>query len=147
MRYKTNTTRHIRRVRRGATTLELACILPVVLTMLLGTIDVARVMYAYGTVSEAARTGARYAMVHGARSGSPCGPAANNASVTTVVKNNALALDPTNLTVTSTWANGSNKATSPVTVTATYTCYLSIGQLVGLSSVTVRGSTTAEITY
>jgi Flp pilus assembly protein TadG len=147
MLYTTPANRSGRRSRRGATTLELACILPVLLTMLLGTIDVARVMYAYGTVSEAARAGARYAMVHGARSGSPTGPSANNTNVADVVKANALALDPTYLTVTSSWGNGSNKASNPVTVTATYTCYLGIGQLVGLSSVTVRGSTTAEITY
>src|SRR5689334_18701426 len=97
--------RAIGRRRRGTTVTELAFILPVVLVLILGSIDFGQVMYAYGTVSEAARAGGRYAMVHGSRSASPVGPTANDSTVATIVKNNAPALNQAQLTITSTWGS------------------------------------------
>jgi Flp pilus assembly protein TadG len=125
----------------------LAIILPVVLIVLLGTIDFAQVMYAYGTVAEAARTGARYAMVHGSMAASPVGPSANDPNIAQVVKNNAPALNPEKLTITSSWPSGTNSAGSQVSVSVTYTCPLSVGRLIGLSSVSITGSTTMLITH
>lgn len=139
--------RAIGRRRRGTTVTELAFILPVVLVLILGSIDFGQVMYAYGTVSEAARAGGRYAMVHGSRSASPVGPTANDSTVATIVKNNAPALNQAQLTITSTWSSGTNYPGDPVSVTASYTCSLSVGRFIGLSSVTVTGTTTMRITY
>jgi Flp pilus assembly protein TadG len=139
--------RRIRPVRRGASLVEMAFIVPVVLLLLLGTIDFAQVMYAYGTVSEAARAGARYAMVHGSMAASPVGPTANDSTVATIVKNNAPALNPAQLTVSSSWPWGSNRAGCQVCVSASYTCPLSVGKLIGMNSVTVTGSTTMLITH
>lgn len=139
--------RRSRRVRRGVSLMELAVILPIVLLLLMGTIDFAQVMYAYGTVSEAARAGARYAMVHGSTAASPAGPSANDSAVATVVKNNAPALNPSQLTITSSWPSGSNRAGSQVSVGTSYACSLSIGKMIGLNSVTVTGSTTMLITH
>jgi Flp pilus assembly protein TadG len=139
--------RRAARTRRGTSVTELAVVLPIFLIFLLGTIDFAQVMWAYGTVSEAARAGARYAMVHGSMASSPVGPTANDSTVSTIVKNNALALNTAKLTVTSSWGEASNDATCPVTVTASYQCPLSVGQLVGLSSITVTGTTTMLITH
>jgi Flp pilus assembly protein TadG len=136
-----------RRLRSGTTVTELAFILPIVVFLLLGAIDFAQVMYAYGTVSEAARAGARYAMVHGSMAASPVGPSANDANVATVVKNNAPALNPSGLTITSTWPSGSNSSGSQVSVSASYNCPLSIGRMIGLNSVTITGSTTMLITH
>ncbi len=144
---KTGWWRRTGRGRRATTVLELALVLPIVLVFILGSIDFAEVMYAYGTVSEAARTGARYAMVHGAMASSPVGPAANDATVESVVRSNALALNPSALTVTSSWGAGDNNVTSPVTVTATYTCNFSVGKLVGLGTINVSGSTTMMIAH
>lgn len=135
------------RPRRGAATVELAIVLPVVLVFLLGCLDFAQVLYAYGTVSEAARCGARYAIVHGSSSSSPVGPSANDATVAGVVKNNACALDTTRLTVTSSWPDGTNDPTSRVTVTATYQCQLSVAKLVNLGTITVTGTTTMLIAH
>jgi Flp pilus assembly protein TadG len=125
----------------------MAIVLPIILVFILGSIDFAQVMYAYDTVSEAARGGARYAIVHGSMSSSPVGPAANDATVASQVKTYAPALDPSRLTVTSTWGAGTNDATSPVTVTVTYQCQLSIAGLVGMGNMTVKGSTTMLITH
>jgi hypothetical protein len=109
--------------------------------------DMAMLVYAYTTVAEAARGGARYAMVNGSMSGSPVGPTADNATVATIVQSYAPAFDTTRLTVHSTWPSGSNNATCPVTVSTTYTCPLIIGHLIGVSSVNVTGSSTMLITH
>jgi hypothetical protein len=72
--------------RRGTSVTELALVLPVVLVFVLGAIDFAQVMFAYGTVSEAARAGARYAIAHGSASSLPAGPTANDANVQAVAQ-------------------------------------------------------------
>lgn len=148
MYYKTNAARSRSSTRHATTVLELAVVLPVILLLILGTIDFGLVMYATGAVSEAARAGARYAMVHGSMAAVPVGPAANNATVQSVVQEYAVALIPANLTVTSSWGLGSNTVGNPVTVTVNYKCPLSIGHLSGLgSTVTVQGQTTMLITH
>jgi Flp pilus assembly protein TadG len=144
---RTTLPRRAGRARRGATVTELALVLPIILLLIVGMIDFALVMYAYGTVSEAARTGARYAIVHGSAAGSHAGPTANDATVAGVVKANVPSLDVSRLTVTSSWGSGSNDPGCPVTVTATYSCPLTVGKMIGCSSVTVSGTTTMLITH
>src|SRR5262249_22212162 len=99
---------------------------------------------------EAARAGARYAMVQGYRAGqnrvTAADPPANEANVATTVKANAPALDPTRLTIASTCADGSNGPTHPVTVRGSYKDGPLLGGLRGLS-INVNGSTTMLITY
>jgi hypothetical protein len=63
------------------------------------------------------------------------------------VRNNAPALLSSRLTVSSSWGFGTNDVGSPVTVTATYACPLMIGNLIGISSVSVTGTTTMLITH
>ncbi len=148
MRYaETTSSRPAARARRGAAVTEMAVILPVLLLFVLGIIDFAQIMYAYGAVSEAARVGARYAIVHGAASSAPVGPTANDATVQAEVQAAALALNTANLTVASNWAQGSNEPNCPVTVTATYSCPLTAGKLIGWNSITVSGTTTMIITH
>ena len=133
--------------RQGTSVTELALVLPVVLVFVLGAIDFAQVMFAYGTVSEAARAGARYAISHGASSSLPAGPTANDANVQAIAKYYAFGLGSSNVTVTSTWSLGTNAIGSPVNVTASYTCNLSVGRLVGLSNFSVKGSSTMMVTH
>ena len=64
--------------------------------LLLSIVEISRMALVYTTVANAARAGARYAIVHGAtRTGSgvdgPSGPAQNPPQVVTVVKNFASA--------------------------------------------------------
>jgi hypothetical protein len=125
----------------------MAFVFPVVVLVMLATFDLAQLVYSYGAVAEASRCGARYAIVHGSMAGSPVGPTANNATVASVVKANAPALDPTRLTVTSSWGNGTNAASNPVTVTVSYQCNLPASGLLGLGNVTVSSSTTMTITH
>src|SRR3974377_1003331 len=102
--------------RRGTHIVELALILPVFLMFIFATLDFALIMWAYGTVSEASRAGARYAMVHGSMAASPVGPSANDSTVQAKVKSTALALNTSNLTVTSSWPDGDNNPGHRVTV-------------------------------
>lgn len=49
---------------RGQALVELAIMLPILLIILLGVIDFGRVFYAYVTITNAAREGARYGSLH-----------------------------------------------------------------------------------
>lgn len=133
--------------RRGAAVVEMAVVLPVLLLMLLATIDLAQVVFAYGAVAEACRAGARHAIVHGSMSKAPVGPSPNDPNLEKVVRANAPALNPARLSVTSQWPRGDNRANSPVTVTVVYQCPLVVGPLVGLKSVTVQSSSTMTVTH
>jgi Flp pilus assembly protein TadG len=76
---------------RGATMLEFALILPVLLTVMFGIMESGRLMSTYVALAGAARAGTRYAIVHGSdRTGTGAdGPsgAGNTSNVVTVVKN------------------------------------------------------------
>jgi Flp pilus assembly protein TadG len=135
------------KLRRGTSVTELAVVLPIVLVFVFGAIDFAQVMFAYSTVSEAARAGARYAIVHGAASSLPAGPTANDANVQAVARFYAFGLNSSNVTVTSTWSLSTNAVGSPVNVTASYPCQLSVGRLVGMSTITVKGSSTMMVAH
>ena len=52
------------RKEKGQGLVELAIILPLLLIILLGTIDFGRVFYAYVTITNASREGARYGSLH-----------------------------------------------------------------------------------
>jgi hypothetical protein len=85
-----------------------------------------RMVLVYTTIANAARAGARYAIVHGAdQTVSPSGPGnpCTCPNVKTVVKNFAGGglLNISALTITVSYPNGDNKAGSPVTVQVAYT--------------------------
>ena len=88
------------RSRRGATIVEFAlCWMLFVLLTMVGVMDLGRGLWAYNVLAHSARAGARYAMVRGSKSPS----AATAADVETYVRGQALMLDQSNLTVTTTW--------------------------------------------
>ena len=53
-----------RETRKGVAAVELACLMPVLLLIVLGCIDFGRFAYAYISVTSAARAGAGYGSVH-----------------------------------------------------------------------------------
>jgi Flp pilus assembly protein TadG len=57
-----------KRARRGASAVEFAIVVPVLLVLVLGTIDLGMAVSRYNTVSQAARYGARQVAVHGSTS-------------------------------------------------------------------------------
>lgn len=59
---------------RGQAVTEFALVIPIFLLVLYGIIEFGRYVYTVQVVNNAAREGARYAIVHGAKSLSPSGP-------------------------------------------------------------------------
>ncbi|MCI0584554.1 MAG: pilus assembly protein [Chloroflexi bacterium] len=57
---------------RGQALLEFALVIPLFLVMLIGIIDLGRVIWANNAVANAAREAARYATVHGGAKSNPC---------------------------------------------------------------------------
>ncbi len=104
-----------RKRERGSALLEGALCFTLFLIILFGTIDFGRGVFAYNFVSYAAREGARYAIVRGQSSGH----AASAADITSFVKKEAIALDPSALTVNTTWTPDKN-AGSTVQVQVQY---------------------------
>lgn len=115
---------------RGSTIVETSIVMLLALMLIFGAIEFGRALYTYHAISNAARLGTRYAIVHGAN----CKPAGNctatQATVETYVRSQTLAVNATDLSVTPNWTGtdlngGSCSSTSEdrgctVTVTVTY---------------------------
>jgi Flp pilus assembly protein TadG len=122
-------TLNIRRFKReeGATLVEFSLVAVLLVIVLLSVAEMGRMVLVYTTMANAARAGARYAIVHGGdRSGSgidgPSGPS-DYSQVTTVVRNFAAAglLTASKVGVTVTYLDGDNLPGDHVSVTVTYT--------------------------
>jgi Flp pilus assembly protein TadG len=124
------------RSQRGQAMVEFAIIVPILLTVLLGIMQLGVVYNNWVTLTDAARAGARKGAV--CRSG--CTPSASTA-VTNAVKASAADLNQSNLgvTVTSTWAQGSD-----VKVEATYPWSVNIMGVV-VASGTMKATTTERV--
>lgn len=96
-------TRRLRDI-HGQTLVEFALVSFLLLTTILGVVEISRMVLVYTSIANAARTGARYAIVHGSYASTSSGPSDNPASVVTVVKNfaGAGALNTANFTATCT---------------------------------------------
>jgi Flp pilus assembly protein TadG len=107
----------------GATLVELAVSLPVLLTFVFGLIQVSIAMYTRSAISESAREGTRYAMVHGA-SCLTAGSASctlSAANINTYVSSNSMPnLGGGSQTVNTTYPDGNQNRGSRVQVTVAY---------------------------
>jgi len=143
-------------IRSGAVTLEAVIVLPVFLLMVLGTIDVGMAVFRYNTLSQAARLGARQAIVHGKEASltGVWGPTAINEPVTSTSVPIVAAVAPTlancppgETRVQVTWTAGQNKIGDPVrvTVTSEYTPMLS--WIIGGATIDLSASSTMLIAH
>ncbi len=99
---------------RGTALVEFAVVAVVLLTLILGVIDVGRALYAYDFVSDAARRGARFAMVRGtACSGLSGGCPASVSDVQTYLQSNAPGIDTSALIVTGACVASGNSGPPP----------------------------------
>lgn len=101
--------------RRGSTMIESALVGTVFLLLIAGILEGGRLGFAYNSVSFAAHRAARFAALRGSASGHP----ATAADVTAQAQSWMVALDPANLSVTTTWAPD-NHPGSTVQVTVSY---------------------------
>ena len=119
--------------RRGATTVEVAFVLPITLFFLIALVIGALGVFRYQEVAALAREGARYASTHGAQYRSDSGESiGTNSDWTSDVKTNAILprvvdLDTSKLSVSVSWPavinqpnNSDNWPGSKVTVTVSY---------------------------
>jgi Flp pilus assembly protein TadG len=113
--------------RGGQTLVEFSLVTFLTIILLLAVVEISRMVLVYTTVANAARAGARYAVVHGSdRTGGgadgPSGPGNNPAEVVTVIKDFASAglLTTSNLIVTVSYPGGSNLPGQLLSVTVIY---------------------------
>jgi hypothetical protein len=166
-------TRHRSRRQRGQALTEFALVAPMFLLLLLATIEFGRAVYYVQMLDNAAREGARYAIVHGANSLCPSGPMPNDATtpngcdpqgvyVEQAVKRYAIAVidaGPSDFVVTRKWCtppeqdcvntagrgNGSNERGQQVAVRVEYDFESILGAYLPLPDFTLEGSTTLVV--
>jgi len=136
--------------RNGGTLLEFALVATVVLTTLFGLIETGRLLLTYVTLAHAARSGVRYAIVHGInRTGSGVDGPSNQADysqVTAVVQG---AASPAGISISSptvTYSSASAPVGSTVTVEVSYTFVPAAPFLSGLA-VTIGSRSQGAICY
>src|SRR5437899_12307070 len=75
---------------RGQALVEFAFVAPIFFLILFGIIDFGRYVYCVQILDNAAREGARYAIVHGSNSFQPTGPAEDDPTIEPAVRNYAI---------------------------------------------------------
>lgn len=111
---------------RGQTIVEFALILSILLVFVLVLVDAGRAVYAYSSIQNAAREGARYGTVH----------PDNAASIVNETRRLISGLNPSNLTVTA-----DNPTTDQVRVQISYTFFPAspiLSMLQGTNSITLN---------
>lgn len=96
----------VRRGEQGAAVVEMALSMIVLLTLIFGLLEICLALYTFHYVSDAAREGSRYAIVHGSTctvSGVSC--TMNSTGIQTYVRNLGYpGIQSSNMTVTTTWS-------------------------------------------
>lgn len=106
--------------RSGAAAVEAAIIVPVALVILLGLITGAIMVFTVDEVFNVAREGARYGSVRGTEYARATNkPAATSDEIAAYVKQQGVLLDPSRMTVTTTW-DKTNRPGQYITVQVTY---------------------------
>jgi Flp pilus assembly protein TadG len=138
---------------------EFALIVPVLLTMIFGIVDLGRVIWANDMVSNAAREGARYASVHGdseltvdaskddirAHTVDQLIAAGNDPVVEVCYSTVAIAASTTGCTGNTDGPGAVNERGALVTVRVTTTVPILTGSLLGLGDFTITGTSTVLI--
>jgi Flp pilus assembly protein TadG len=145
-----------RKRRRGATLVESTFTTLAFMGLMLGTVDMGVAIMRMHIVSEAARQGARKAIVHGSTMGNPLGkwgPTAfngnGNSSDPIVASNVAYltGLDPTQVTINVTWPDGNSKVESRVTYQVSTTWSPMITWVFGSPTYTLSATSTMQIAH
>ena len=97
-------TRWREKAESGAAAIELAVVLPVFVLMSYGGMEISHYAYTRLALSDAAREGTRYAMVHGAASSAP----ASAGAIQTYVRSRIALIDGAQVTVTTTFTPDNN---------------------------------------
>jgi Flp pilus assembly protein TadG len=131
----------------GQALAEFALVAPIFFLMLFAIIDFGRYVYYVQILNNAAREGARYAIVHGDLGLPSTGPPddASGAAVKSTVRNYLVGvIDAGALTIGATWPAGTNLRGNLVTVQVDYQ-FRSVIPIVPIPPLTVRGESTLVI--
>jgi Flp pilus assembly protein TadG len=128
---------------RGQGMVEFALIAPLFLAITFGTIELGWLVFANHSLTNATREGARYAMVHGERSGD----IATVSSVTPVVQDYAGRF-ASDITVTNVeFTPGTAEPGSQVRIETSYTHQPIIGMIIGAGTITLNSDSTVIVQY
>lgn len=137
----------------GQGVVEFAIVSLVFFLMLFGIVEMGWYLFSYHEVTNAAREGARYAIVHGTMSAgiTNSSDVADYTLDTTKLKSAILAkvnlTNPNSLSVTITEPDGNLQPGHHVKFTVTYPYHPLIGFIIGGGTITLRGSSTMVIYY
>jgi len=135
---------------RGQAIAEFAIAAPIFFLILFAMIDFGRYVYYVQILNNAAREGARYAIVHGSNGLPPTGPPdePSGQAVNSVVRQSAIGViggaDATERDVAGDWDPATNNRGSKVTVTVTY-AFRSLIPIVPIPAIQVEGASTLVI--
>ncbi len=129
----------------GQAIVEMALTFLIFIVLIFAIIDGARLAFSYNTVSNAAREGTRYAIVHGSQSTSPIGPGVNESSLTDHVKKYVSSFAASDVTVVPNWPSSSNGPGSKVKVKVDYTFHFAAASLIGINTVKLSSVNTMVI--
>jgi TadE-like protein len=137
------------RTSRGQTLVEFALVAPIFLLILFSIIDFGRYVYYVQVLNNAAREGARYAIVHGSKGLPSTGPSTSDPSgarVKEVVRRHAIGVigSGATLQIDATWPDGTNTRGDTVNVTVTYP-FTSMIPIVPLPPIQITGESTLVI--
>jgi hypothetical protein len=131
----------------------MAIVLMVFLTLVLGMLDLGIAVFRTHVLANAAREGARKAIVHGGMAPESWGPAtyagtANSADpIPTAVQPFLTGLDLSQVTVQASWPEGSNGLEKPVQVTLSMPYQPVMTFIFGNPTFTLSGSSTMQILH
>jgi Flp pilus assembly protein TadG len=137
---------------RGQALVEFAFVAPIFFLLLFAILDFGRYVYYVQILNNAAREGARYAIVHGSGSFTPTGPGSDDPTIAAIVKNYATGVVGTGATfaIHSIWGDGGAGATNDrgqkVKVTITYQ-FQSMIPVVPIPAITINGESTLVINH
>lgn len=103
----------------GQSLVEFALTAPIALLLVFGLVEAGRATWQYNSLAHATREGTRYAITHGASSLDASGPG-NTADVVVVVRDSSTPLVQSQLEVTVTYPDGSNRSGDKVSVESRY---------------------------
>ena len=135
--------------RRGVSAVESGIVLLVFLTMVMGTIELGIGVFRWHTIAEAARIGARTAIVHGSLANSPWSASARGRSgIQSVIQPLLTAAGfQSTPAITVTYVNGTNTPGSLVKVTVSSTYKSSLASVLPGGSVNLSATSTMAITH
>jgi Flp pilus assembly protein TadG len=130
--------------RRGQALVEFVLVAPIFFLILFAMIDFGRYVYYVQTINNAAREGARYAIVHGSDSLAPSGPG-DDAAVKSAVRRYLIGVvgDGSTPTITPSW-DPNNRRESLVTVNVRYQFH-SVIPIVPIPPIQIDGASTLVI--